>query len=77
MLVYVRFYFLKKEKKKKKKDFIFSSPILMYRKSYCPILSLGMSGDRVSKMLKFLCDGLGAVRRAMLYMDRSCGVTSD
>ena len=37
---------------------------------------LGGGGDSVDKMLKFTlkfqCDGQGAVRRAILYMDRSC-----
>ena len=47
----------------------------MYRKSYCT--TIGVGGGSVDKMLKFyvfkfLCDGQGAVRQAILYGDRSC-----
>ena len=51
----------------------------MYKKSCCttPGIEVGISGSiSISKMLKFmlkfLCDGQGPVRQAILYKDRSC-----
>ena len=56
---------------------IFCSPVRMYRESYCTTLGIGVGRViRVSKMLRFMvkfyCDGQGAVRIAILYPDRSC-----
>ena len=62
---------------------LFGLPVLMYRKSYCTVPGIGVgsgvgvnggvgSNKMLSFMLKFLCDGQGTVRGAILYMDRSC-----
>ena len=51
----------------------------MYRKSYCTIPGIGVGGvgvvgvDNMLKFyVKFLCDGQGPVRQAILYVDRFC-----
>ena len=58
----------------KKSEIIFSSPVRMYRKSYCTSLGVSISVwvAWASLTLKFLCDGQDAVRQAILYVDRSC-----
>ena len=45
----------------------------MYSKSCCTTPHFGVGGG-VDKMLKFLCDGQGTVRGAILYVDRFCSV---
>ena len=51
----------------------------MYRKSCCTTISVGVGGGSggMDRMFKFLFDGQGTVRRAILYMDRSCSEVTE
>ena len=54
---------------------LFCLPVQTYRKSYCTTPGVGIGSGHsfgVDKMLKFLYDEQGTVRRAILYPDRSC-----
>ena len=58
---------------------LFSLPVQMHRESYCATPALALVGavaaawtKCLSFTLKFLCDWQSAVRRAILYTDRSC-----
>ena len=50
---------------------------MIYRKSCCTTPNVSIGSGRVSKKfyIKILCDGQGAVRQAILYVDRCCQFT--
>ena len=49
---------------------VFGLPVQKYRKSCCCNLSIDFCTEHFGYV--FLCDGQGAVKLAILHMDRSC-----